>query len=104
MNAGLAESAAAAGKIYFKKAGLRLLETVLGDSSASRHRQRVDHPVAFDEPDRVDQVRDRARVVRHDADAIARLEIRGADHAYGCVLLRQPLDGERLFDPAGRCT
>ena len=48
--------------------------TLLRDSPARRDRQRLDHLVAFDEPHAVDQIRDDAGMVRHDADAIARLE------------------------------
>ena len=43
--------------------------------------------VALDQPHHVDQVRDDARMIRHDADAIARLEARATGDAHGGVLL-----------------
>src|SRR5436305_11378373 len=69
--------------------------TILSDPPAGRHRQPLDDALAVDDPDRIDQVGDDARVVRHDADERAgrqaRVPLRRADVG---VLFRQPLDDE----------
>src|SRR6266536_8295 len=73
--------------------GLRLL-----NSSSRGNGHRVDDTIAFDEPHDIHQIRDDARVVRHDADTSAGDQMRAARNPYRGVLFGQPLDGQRLVD------
>src|SRR4029450_5045638 len=54
---------------------------ILCDPAARRHRQTLDAALAVDDPDGVDQVRDDARVVRHDPDERAGRQARTATGA-----------------------
>src|SRR5262249_53100553 len=64
--------------------------------------ERVDDTVVVDQPDHVDEIRDGARMVRHDADAIARREARVAGNAYGRVLFGEAFDQKRLVERTRR--
>src|SRR5262245_45051029 len=66
------------------------------DSTSRRDRDGVDDSIAVDQPHRIDQVRNDARVVRDDADAVARFERGRAGDTHGGVLLGQPFDRQRL--------
>src|SRR5262245_38085301 len=77
-------------------------QTILDDSSAGGHRQRVNHAIAFHETHDVHQVRDDAGMIRHDPDAIAGLQRGGAGDFDGRMLLAQALDEERVVFRARR--
>jgi len=70
------------------------------DSTSRRDRQRVNHAVAVDEAHRVDEIRDDARMIRDDVDAIAGLECGAAGHAHRGMFFREALDQQRVVDAA----